>query len=427
MNRSSIAGPGLLITALAVGVYVMAADFINLRATAPIVRPEPIERLPVPQPWGGYGWRELSRISGDAAVQNPESARATILRAAVRYPLDATQWLDLAQIGARAGTDSEVAVFLDQARASQPQNRRALWRAAQIALQTGDERLAERQLRQWLQLFPSDTGQALFIGRRWIDSPDELLERMLPPGREFLEQAMQVASSRLDTELAEAVWQRLDPKPGLSDAAFLDYVDLLLDTGAVDRATQLWASRDRDYSGSGIVNGSFSREFGTPAGLNWKTDRTPAAVRIAYDTEHATSAPASIRIEFNGKENVRLTRPTIRIPVEPEQRYRLSGMWRAEALTTRSLPFLELRSKDKAIRESVGVPLSNFEWEAWEIIFTTAASTRLVALTLRRNPTDAFDRNIDGLLWIDDVALEPFAAEEHAPEQRIGAGDPDRE
>ena len=427
MNLPYRLGPAPVLIALALGVYAMLSDFINLRAAAPADEPKAIEAMPLPQPWGGYGWRELSRISGDAAAQDPERATATLRNAATRYPLDATQWLDLAQIDARDGASREVGVFLDKAGASQPSDRQSLWRASQIALQTGDAGLAERQLRRWLQLFPGDTGQALFIGRRWIDTPEELLDRMLPPGQEFLEEAMRVATRRRDTELAEAVWDRLEPRPGLSERAFLDFVDLLLNTGSVDRAMQLWASRDPGYPGAGIVNGRFTRDFGAPAGLNWHTNRTPAAVRVAYDTSVARSEPASMRVEFNGKENIHLSRPTIRIPVQPEQRYRLTGMWRAEALTTRSLPFFELRSADNAVREAVRVPVADFDWEEWELTFTTPPDSRLVQLTLRRNRTDAFDRNIDGTLWIDDVLLTPLPPSDESIETATVAGEIGRE
>ncbi|MGK7294861.1 MAG: hypothetical protein ACNS61_03410, partial [Candidatus Wenzhouxiangella sp. M2_3B_020] len=134
----------VLVAMLALGAYVMLADFVNLRAARSAEQPQPISELPMPQPWGGYGWRALARLAGDAGMLAPDTAEEALEAAAVRYPLDAQQWLDLAQLHARADEVDAVDRALAKARASQPFERRALWRAAQIALQTGNDALAER-------------------------------------------------------------------------------------------------------------------------------------------------------------------------------------------------------------------------------------------------------------------------------------------
>ena len=396
----------LLAALLAAGGYVMLADFVNLRRAEALDRPVTPDHLGLPQPWGGYGWRRLARVAGDAAVLAPDTARRALLEAAERYPLDAVQWLDLARIHARAGNAAAVDAALLRANAVQPFQRRALWAAAQVALQTGNAELAERQLRRWLRLYPRDTGQALFIGRRWIDSPGALIDRMLPEGREFLAEAMEVARRQSDPALAEAVWQRLDPAPEMDDPLFLNFAELLLATGQVERAAELWAGRDATYTVGGVANGSFSRPPGEALGLNWRTGRVPAGVRVERDTEQASSPPASLRVEFNGKENIRLGVPWIRIPVQPGQHYRLSGTWRADGLTTRSLPYLDLRAEGGGLRERLEVPGGDFDWRPWSIEFQAPADAQLIRLQLRRNRTDAFDRNIAGTLWLDDVELE---------------------
>ena len=391
--------------------YVMLADFINLRRAqeASQAAPVPLSELALPQPWGGYGWRALSRLAGNASRTDPATAQAVLSDAGRRYPLDAVQWLDLARIHARDGEAEPVDAYLARAGAVQPYERRSLWAAAQVALQTGNAELAERQLRQWLRLYPRDTGQALFIGRRWIDDPGTLLDRMLPEGRDYLAEAMEVARRQTDIPLAEAVWARLSPKPGLDDSLFLNFVDLLLQTGAVPRAVDLWAERDPNFQPGRLVNGDFSRPMGEPLALNWRVSRPPPGVRVERDTGEAVSGPASLKINFNGKENVNLGEPWIRIPVEPGQHYRLSGAWRAEALTTRSLPYWYLTAEQGNLRARQAVPGGSFSWARWQIEFQAPQEAQLVRLQLRRDRTDAFDRNIDGTLWLDDFRLEPIA------------------
>src|SRR6056297_3002896 len=104
-------GNALLLLVLAFGGYVMLADFFNLRqAGSGDASPASGSVLPWPQPWGGYGQRELVMWTGDDWMIDPEFTSALIGRAAVHYPLDARQWLDRARISAGAGNSEQVDV-----------------------------------------------------------------------------------------------------------------------------------------------------------------------------------------------------------------------------------------------------------------------------------------------------------------------------
>jgi len=406
----------LPVAALALGAWIMLADFINLRAAHEFREPTPPGQLPLVQGWGGYGWRALARLAGNAAVLAPEAAVKALETAAVRYPLDSVQWLDLAAIHARAGRAEATETALNKARAVQPYRRDALWRAAQIALQTGAPALAERQLRRWLEMFPGDTGQALFIGQRWIDSPGELLDRMLPPGPEYLVASLDVARRNGDLALAEAAWQRLDPKPQREDAAFLDYIELLLARDALDDAVALWKDHEPGFGYCRVANGSFEYALGEGLGFNWRS-RAPGGVRIERDFDEYNSAPASLMIAFNGKENVALSAPWTTIPLDGGGHYELTGRWRADHLTTRALPYLQISAASAGQLARIDVPQSSFGWQTWQARIEVPEGTRLLRLQLRRDRTNNFDRNIDGRLWLDDITITP--AEPPAPQPEL--------
>lgn len=393
---------------LVTGVAIMLTDHVNLRAASRFAEPTAPAELPLPQGWGGYAWHELARLAGDAAVLAPKKAAAVLQTAAVRYPLDPVLWLDLAAIHARARHAAATEIALDKARAVQPYRRDALWRAAQIALQSDSPALAERQLRQWLELYPGDTGQALFIGRRWIDSPGELLDRMLPPGREFRVAALDVARRNGDLELAEAAWQRLDLPPERDNPAFLDYAELLLSQGAIDRAVTLWREQEPGFEYGAVANGDFDDPLGEGMGFNWRTN-APAGVRVERDLEVFFSPPASLAIEFNGKENVHLGAPWTWIPLAETGHYQLTGRWRADGLTTRALPYLQLSADGTGQLARIDVPRARFDWQQFEVRFQANDDIDLLRLQLRRDRTNNFDRNIDGTLWLDDLAITPVA------------------
>ncbi|MCA1778402.1 MAG: hypothetical protein LC637_03170, partial [Xanthomonadaceae bacterium] len=49
--------------------------------------------------------------------------------------------------------------------------------------------------------------------------------------------------------------------------------------------------------------------------------------------------------------------------------------------------------------------------QPWSIEFSAPDESRTLDLTIRRDPTAAFDRNIDGHLWLDDLYLIPETAD----------------
>lgn len=404
MSRELLARSWLIV-ALLTACYVMLVDYINLRQAQDLTAPATPAKLHWPQPWGGYAWEAMARTA--AATDRLDPAAATeMLEARVRnYPIDPQPWLALARLQSRSGDHRKTEAMLRNAYAARPTDREALWTSAQIALQSSNEELAERQLRQWLEEFPGDTGRALFIGSRWTQTPDELLDRILPEGADYLREAMRVALQQQNLPLAEAIWTRLAPGNGIADPAFLQYIELLLRLEHIEPAAELWMAQDPTHQGRWPANGTFDRESVAAMGFEWQLS-APASVRIERDTAISNSPPAGLRIAFNGKDNVALNAPRVRMPLTPGQHYRLSGSWRGENLTTRSLPFWYLTAA--GLRETVPVPGARFDWQDWSIEFRAGEDARLLQLDLRRNRTEAFDRNIGGTLWLDDVRLEPI-------------------
>ena len=390
---------------LVIALYVMVTELFNLRqaqAMQPIATPD---ELHWPQPWGGDAWRHLARDAGRHWRLDRTSAVQLIQQVARRYPLDSQHWLDLARISlAENAAPEQVSALLTTAHAVQPKHRETLWNATQIALQADQTTLAEEYLSQWLKSRPADIERALLIAARWLDTPEQQIERLLPEGREYLVQTMTVARRRQDPALADAVWTRLTPKPSIDDRIFLDYIELLLDAGESDRASKVWSDQRPEIS-SGLFNGGFDHPLGESLGLNWRLNGLPHGVRIERDSQRYHLGPASLAIHFDGTENIRLDAPWIRIPVEPGQHYRLTGYWSAEGLTTQALPYLLLSAEGARQQQKIEVPALSFDWQPWSLEFTVPEQSQVVQLRLRRDPSHAFDRNIAGRLWLDELNL----------------------
>jgi len=403
--------PIILVLALLGGLVVMGMDFQTLREYNRDNDPAANAAAPAYPPWGGYALRAGARDSASLWGVDPDSISLTLVESTQNYPLDARQWLNLARIEASLhGADSKLlGPHLEVAVAIQPFNRDTRWRAAQVALQAGDHLLAEQHLKQWLNGAPSSSQQALLVARRWLHNPDDLVERILPAGDDFLAQAMSFARQQRDPQLAHAVWQRLRLGLDLDHPVLLGYVDFLLDNGLHDQAVAIWEEHDPHYRVGGIANGDFSRALGASSGLNWRVDRLPSGVLLTRDEANFYYSPASLQIAFNGDHNVNLRTPWIRIPVTPGRRYELKGFWQGQRLTTRALPYLWLQAEGGRLNERVTIPGHTFDWSPWSMTFSVPDNVHVIRLHVRRDSTSNFDRYIAGQLWLDGIELEEAA------------------
>ncbi|NBD95212.1 MAG: hypothetical protein GVY11_01895, partial [Gammaproteobacteria bacterium] len=279
-----------------------------------------------------------------------------------------------------------------------------------------------RQLRLLLEVQPTATDRALFIGSRWSDDPGELIDEILPPGREYLQQAMRRARRSGSMPLAEAVWARYiaDPDAGLApdDDAFEDYIYLVLRHDDA-RAMAAWQAVDAGYRSGDLPAGDFSWPLEVLPSFGWSL-RTPESVRlerVAIDDGEIHG----LAVAFSGEHNVRLNNPAVRFPSAGPGFYRLRGWWRAEGLTTRALPFLELRTQggERRTRRRVEVPAPEFGWTPFSIDYEVHQAGQHVVFRLRRDATDAFDRYIEGrivLAGLGVTSLLPSTGQASAPE-----------
>ncbi|RFF32499.1 hypothetical protein DZC52_01450 [Wenzhouxiangella sediminis] len=336
---------------------------------------------------------------------------------------------------------SELRRNLAAAVSVQPGNREVRWQAANLAQSTGDADLVLDQVALWLADEPRETARALFVAGRWADDPGTLLDRVVPDDEAFLAEAMEYAYRSHDVALAQAVWQRLEQPRDPGDDAFADYVATALNNRRPDLAMQAWQQVDTGYQPGDIPAGDFGVPLEAMPTFGWNLSmrdgvtverveiggqKTEGGKLRTEDSELATSPltppnqktkepknqntreAQALRITFNGEENAHLATPFVRFPMPEPGRYVLTGWWRAEGLTTRSLPYLQLyaESSDNAFNDTVEVPEQNFTWHRFEIPFEVTEANEIFRFRFRRNRTDDFDRYIDGSVWIGGLGIE---------------------
>lgn len=363
-------------------------------------------------PWGGLAGRQMAAALESGWRARPAEAEAFLAKQLQRYPMDRARWYDRANIARHLGQDPErVMAHLEAAVAVQPGHRETRWQVAALAQVLGRPDVTIRQLRTWLEGQPAATDRALFVAGRWIEDADELLDRLLPEGDAYLEAALRYARQHGRMELGRAAWTRLPrPRPP-GDASLLDFVDLALAQGHHEAATAAWAETHPDFRPGDVPNADLRHDLGNSRGLDWNVQMPPGS-RASRDHQHFVTEPASLRLDFDGRETLHLGRPWVRIPVAPHDGgWVLSGYWRAQGLTTRALPYLSVWADDGR-RTRVDVPANTFDWTPFRIGIEGSEAAAMLHLQLRRDASvHHFDRFLAGTLWLDALRLEPKATD----------------
>lgn len=405
---SSFLGKLVLPLAGLLALGIAWTEYRGLRAVDLAQPGSTLHELRARQPWSGLAGGVLADSLQHTWRLDPAGAEAVFAWQLERQPLDAHRWLDRASIAQSRRVEAEqVRQHVEAAVAVQPQSREINWRAAIMAIQLGQVEPAEAYLRRWLQDQPRQIARALFLAGRWIEDPEDLVERMVPPGEEYLAATLDFARRVGRMDLAEVAWTRLSHH-GVADGALRDFVELALAEGDHALAIAVWQSRYPDFTAGQVPNADFRHEPGAGRGLDWDA-RMPAGARVSRDPELFVTEPASLRIDFDGKENLQLRRPSVRIPVDPDTtRWEISGHWRAHRLTTRGLPYLAAQAAGgRWVREDV--PGASFDWTPFRIEVENPDGATMLHLELRRDrPGVDFDRYLSGKLWLDALRLRPL-------------------
>ena len=372
-----------------------------------------LARLEARQPWGGLSGRALAAAPDETLGLEPAAAEAVLAWQLQRYPLDPSRWFSRALNAHAAGDCPErVLAFAQAARSVQPAHRALHWQAALLAYELGDHDRAERALRDSLQDHPAGTRDALVLAFEWRPDAAALVERILPAGEPHLLAALNVARRYAWLDLAVQAWERLPQPRAGDDPGLLDFVDLALAERQPEYAMYAWWQSFPDYDPGTVPNGDFQHTLGHGRGLHWRT-RVPSGAAVTRDTVAYVTEPASLRVDFDGRENLRMSGLSLRIPMLAGPRaWVLSGYWRADGLTTANLPYLWVSGGEGA-RARIDLPAAAFDWAPFAIQIgrETSAEAGVLDLQVRRDPTRLdFDRFLAGQLWLDALRLEPVAA-----------------
>ncbi|MGB7848301.1 MAG: tetratricopeptide repeat protein [Candidatus Acidiferrum sp.] len=331
-------------------------------------------------------------------------------------PYDAHYWSDLGASYDRAGRSDEALSAFQRALKLFPKSPEINWRFANFAFRT---RRTSEGLRALPLVLAGNTPPHRDVFRlATLGSPDKsaVLE-MLPPQAAVSFEFVNFEMEAGDVASAEAGWQRLlRLKLPFEPRQAFPYLDALIQHQETDRLITAWSALAERFpvqigglqDGANLVkNGGFEHEL-LDGGLDWRIFPVDGA-EVSVDSGEAFEGTRALRIEFDGKSNLDYGQVLQYVPVQANSSYRFTGAMRARGITTDSGPRFQVFDAYDMGKLFVSTEniVGTSDWSVQQVKFKTGASTRLVAVRVVRVPSQKFDNQIMGTVWIDQVRVLP--------------------
>ena len=213
---------------------------------------------------------------------------------------------------------------------------------------------------------------------------------------------------------AEIVWSKISKSVGVEEDILVKYIHFLISNKRTQKASGIW----RAHTGIvGLTNAGFEKEI-TGMGFDWRyTPNSQNKWTIRRTTSSATDGTYSLKIVFEGKENISFTHLYQIATVDPLKSYRLTYQWRSNDIGTDQGPFIDIYGYDcKGFYFKGPMIFGTNDWKEQHIEFTPPVDCHAVVIRLRRQMSHRFDNKISGTLWLDNFdlkALKPIVFMKH--------------
>jgi tetratricopeptide (TPR) repeat protein len=340
--------------------------------------------------------------------QQPKQAVNECRKASELNPYNSPIWLDLAQAYFSIGNKQLNDAAIHKALLVDPTTPDTAWSAANFFLIQGNTPEAMKQFAIVLREEPSLAPPALNIC--WQSLHDiNRVQSILPPNPEVYLAFIKLLLSTGELDSARQIWSALmQLKAPFDYHKGLFYIDSLLETHASDSAIEAWqelSSRSKALQaylrpGNLVMDGSFSQEI-LNSGFDWRYTPRPQ-VAVTLDRAEAHTGNRSLRLIYSESgDDAGIFQY---IAVQPRTRYRLSAWVKSEDLETANGPSLTLAdARDNIVYGTTEEAIGTTPWHRVEAELQTGPETRLLVLAILRHPGDT---RIRGTFWMDDVKLE---------------------
>lgn len=208
--------------------------------------------------------------------------------------------------------------------------------------------------------------------------------------------------SRIDD--AEILWNKITDTGIIEEDILLRYIHFLISKKRIQNAAEI---RRAHMGIEDLTNAGFENEM-TRIGFDWRyTANSKDKWTIRRTVSRSFIGMYSLKIIFQGKENISFANLYQITPVDPLKTYLLSFNWRSSDITTDQGPFIDIYGYDcKGLYSKGPMMLGMNEWQEERIDFTVPEDCHAVVIRLRRQTSHRFDNKISGTLWLDNFKLK---------------------
>ncbi|MFH1756849.1 MAG: carbohydrate binding domain-containing protein [Pseudomonadota bacterium] len=328
-----------------------------------------------------------------------------------RNPLEQEYWLSLAKVLQRMGEAEASEKALEKAVMVFPTGYQGRWTAGNLLLLQEKYEKALPHFSYILTQYPNQSSLVFDVWGKVVQDPDYLLENLVPQDSFALTRYLSYLYDAGDREMVKKVWNKRASVGHKADRAeTIRHVDFLISRGDLSAAYRIYMARLREEklpaqsAKNIIINGGFEEEKLLGGGFDWKMGTVPGAV-ISFDRAESFAGKSSLKISFNGKENVNFHHVYQYVALKPNQEYLLKAHVKTKAVSTKSGIKLEIIGIGPAFHGSSEPLTGDNGWKELTISFRTPDQSPGGIVRLRRARTDKFDRFISGTVWVDNVQL----------------------
>ncbi|MBM4279104.1 MAG: hypothetical protein FJ115_14330 [Deltaproteobacteria bacterium] len=361
--------------------------------------PDPYYRLALFQEW------DIPKVDHERSLH--------FLKKAIQYnPLEQQYWIQLAKIYFRMGKKEASEKALERAILVFPTGYQGRWVSGNLLLQQGAIEKSIPHFSYLLTHYPNQAYLVYEVLRKTFDDPDFIFEKLLPKDPASTSQYLAYLHEMGNKESAKKVWQKKTLLGHhMSREETLRHIEFLIGGGDLREAFDLWKARLRQEElplgpeGDLITNGGFEKDKMLGGGFDWKMERAPGA-EASVDPTNGIDGKRSLKISFNGKENVDFHHVSQYVALKPDTDYRLKAKAKTTGLTTKSGLKIEILGVGPSFYKASESLIGDNDWKDLEVVFRTPPQCKGGLVRFRRERTDKFDRYISGTAWIDQVSLK---------------------
>jgi len=354
--------------------------------------------------------------------RNPDPNEVVgLYKTAVRLsPFDAAFTADLAQANDWAGRTDVALPLFQRAQQLFPKSPDINWKLANFYIRSGNTDDALPALKEVLSSNIIEKNQIFLLSDHAGINSATIVDNLLPHDSASYFAYLNFEAQHGNFSAAQETWNRLLLLNSLfGPREALPFIDALIKAHELETATKVWSSLgsrfpDRIPSPASannlITNGNLQADILNGA-FDWRVYPV-SGVGVSQDSTGPVPDVRSLRVEFDGTQNLYYGSVLQFVPAQPRTKYKFSVFCRSQDLTTDAGLSIQISDAydSTKILGSTEPLIGTTPWSDQSFSFETPPETRLLIVRVVRVPSQKFDNKIAGAFWLSRVSLTPVPA-----------------